>query len=397
MDGTFEGRDDNDTRVIGRTPGGSSMTRMYSDHWSSSVAQPMPAVRIHDINRERASNHAINVEAHDAGVERAFNHIMNMEVYDTDSKNPDPLSCVATSNNGVERAHAHHREDLYSIGVVDVGEVDANVGAHHSTIDRASDYPVTDTAHESSLGRPSDLPLRALLREQEDREQQPSLSFPHTLDKESQDILTKVTQVAPSGANNEPLGLVVRKRGAPEPEEASRPMKVRRTGNMALADATAAHDRILIDLTEPDRYVPPHRRQPVLSNITNTQNTGYTVTTRTNSKGGTTTNLTFNPPKTNERDSRAQRRQQRAAAAAADHKISRAETASKMTFNKVFNRLSTFRTQLRKDRESLSACWEADAKMKEPEMMDRMQELGDYMRQIDDAVARAVGVVRSIK
>ncbi|MCJ1380911.1 hypothetical protein MMC17_004020 [Xylographa soralifera] len=318
----------------------------------------------------------------------------------------DPLTYVRASNASVERAHDHYVEDSYGSGVLGGSDIDMDAGAYHAITESASGYPVTNKVLESSCDRPSDLPLRVLLREQEDRKgQPPSFSFLQTLDKPSQDVLTRITKPAPSGANNEPLGSVVRKRSAPDTEDVSRASKFRMTEDMAPTNATTVHDGILIDLTIQGKYVPPHRRQPVLNNITNTNNTGYTVTTRSNSKGGTTTNLTWNPQDNSGKDSRKVRRQRAAAAAAeiairaelTNQKVSRAEDTSKMTFNKVFHRLSTFRTHLSKDREALSTRWEADDKMKEPEMMDRMQVLGDYMRQIDEALGGAIGVVSQIK
>ena len=258
----------------------------------------MPAVRTRDIGPERLSDSRMNIEAHDAGVERAFDHILNMRVCDTGNRAvSEHHTYVKASNTSVERARGHYVEDSYDSAVIGVGDFDVDAGAYDPTTERASDYPVADKVLEPSRDRPFDLPLRALLREQEDRKQQPpSFSFSQTLDKTSQDVLTKIAQAAPSGANNEPLGSVVRKRSAPDAENSSRASKFRMIEDVALTNSSAVPDRILIDLTIPDKYVPPHRRQPVLSNITNTQNTGCTVTTRTNSKGGTTTNLTWNPP-----------------------------------------------------------------------------------------------------
>ncbi|MCJ1398253.1 hypothetical protein MMC11_001450 [Xylographa trunciseda] len=393
----YKDRDD-DTCVISRTPRGGSITRICPDQSSSSAVQPNPAVRARNVSPEMVSDWTTKIEAHGTGVERAFDRIMNMEACETVvEKASNPLTYVRASNPSVERARGLYEENSCGSNILGVGDIDTNFGSHHSSIERASDYPVTDTAHEFSFDIPSDLPLRALLREQEDRKQQPSSSFPHTLSTENQGISTMVTQPAPSGANNEPLGLAMRKRGATESGDASRPSKFRRTEDGALAKSTAVHDGLVIDLTVPERYVPPHRRQPILSNITNTQNTGYTVTTRTNSKGGTTTNLTFNPPNNHESETKAQRRRRRAAAVAAEQKVSQAEAASKKIFTRVFQRLSEFRTHLIQDREALSTRWEVDAKMQEPGVMNRMQELGNYMRKIDDALAGAIGVVRRIK
>ncbi|MCJ1432325.1 hypothetical protein MMC27_001681 [Xylographa pallens] len=402
----YEDRD-YDTRVINRTPRGRSITRVYPDKWSSSTVQPISAVRTRDASHGRFSNSSMNIEAHDAGVERAFDHIMNMEVCDTGSRAiSEHLTYVKASRTSVERARGHYVEDSYDSGVIGVGDIDMDTGAYHPTTERASDYPMADKVLESSGDRPSDLPIRALLREQEDREQQPpSFSFPQTLDKTSQDVLTRITQAAPSGANNEPLGSVVRKRSAPEAEEASRASKFRMMEDVAPTNSTAVHDGILIDLTIPDKYVPPHRRHPVLSNITNTQKTGCTATSRTNNNGGTTTNLSWNRPDKSGKGSKKVRRQHAAATAAStashaeptDQNVSRRKIASQVTFNTVFNRLSMFRKGLINDREALSNCWEVDDKMKEPEMMDRMQDLGEYMKQIDKALAGAIGIVSQIK
>ena len=403
-DTAYEDSDD-DTHIIARTPRGRSITRVYPGKWSLTAVQPMPAVRTRDIGRERVTNRPMNIDTHDAGMERAFDHIMSMGVYDTGNrKASEPLTYVKASNTSVEKARGYYVENSYGSGVLGDGDIDMDTGANHPITESASACIVTDKVPESSGNITSDLPLRALLREQEDYRQQPS-SFSLTLDKPSQEALTRITSVAPSGANNEPLGSGVRKRSAPDWEEVFRASKFRMAEDVVSTNTATVQERVLIDLTIPDNYIPPHRRQPVLSNITNTQNTGYSVTTRTNSKGGTTTKLRWNPSDNSSKGSRKIHRQRAAAVASrtvirtelTDQNVSPENAASKKTFNKVFNRLSAFRTGLIKDREALSNRWVADNRMKEPGTIDRMQQLGDYMRQIDEALGGAIEVVNQIK
>ena len=356
----------------------------------------MHAGRTQDVSHERVSHRAINIEAHDTGV---------VEVFDNaNSKMGEPLTHVTASNTSVERPRVSYLEDTDSSGALGVGDIDMDVGVSHPITESTLAFPVTPKVLDASRTRTSELPLRVLLREQEEHDQE-ALAFSPLLDKPSQDELTRITNVAPIGANNEPLGTVARKRSAPDSEEVPRASKFRMTESVALTKTTTVHDGLLIDLTIPGKYIPPHRRQPVLSNITNTQKRGNTVDNCTNGKAGKATSLTWNQPDSCGKESRPPR-SRRASAVATENvtrveptnpKVSPRKTASEKAFTKVFNRLIGFRTGLIKDRENLSTRWEADDKMKEPEMMDRMQLLGDYMRQIDEALAGAIEVVSQIK
>ena len=416
--GRYEDYDDDNTRVIGRTPRGRSITRVYPGYWSSSTTQSGDMVGIRNFNRVRAINHPINIEAHDSDTEKPLHNIMKKNVYgNATGKVPDPPTCGREPNNGVERAPDRHEEDSYGSGVTRADDPGEDVRAYDATIESASGCPASNNVHEPSLNRSIELPFRALLREQEDRKQQADFTFPYNLDEASQRIATRSSPAALSGANNQPLGSTVRKRGAPAFFQVSRPSKLRRIDSTAVEDVTTAPSGVLIDFTLPEDDFPVSPHPPVLKDITSTHNMEHTVTTRAESKGGTITNSTLNAPQSNGEHSyttstvtaasrRRQRRHNAAAAKSAakaavcvellNQNVSQAEAARQKTFKKVLNRLCESRNHLGQDREALSARWEADAKMKEPEMMEHMQELGDYMKQIDEALVRAIAVVRRI-
>ncbi|MCJ1473661.1 hypothetical protein MMC13_002312 [Lambiella insularis] len=278
-------------------------------------------------------------------------------------------------------------------------------------------YAKTERTSGVTLDGCSELPERVRLREQEDLMRRSASPIGNRYG----DISSNPPRAAPSGANTMPLGPLAKKRGVPDAEQELKAFKMRRTEDVSMGGVTAVHNGLLVDLTgEGNRDYPYHGRS-ALRDMTNTNGRGMVTrshasnahdfarnlgiysphgnVTITAPYGRTTTStnsMTFNPnnglgSRSNTPATGGASRRQRRATATQQKQMT--DSATTKAFKKVRSRLLLCQNSMKLDREALSARWESDARLKEPETMDSLQQLSSHMLQIEEGLTAAIGVM----
>ncbi|MCJ1408728.1 hypothetical protein MMC19_002803 [Ptychographa xylographoides] len=265
-----------------------------------------------------------------------------------------------------------------------VGRSTASSGFHHDWTAPSLEIAKLESSRSQILANESELPLRALLRAQEDMHNKwsrPPLQY------------DTAPYVWASGANNEPLGSITRKRHASTSDENLKSSKVPRLNDVTTTSVAMVHHATMIDYRGSNNGNCGIRNCASVNTNNNCTQSSNSTRMIKSSKADTSHRYSHDSRSFDLVGAVSRRSRKRANRGAAAQLTNLIDGATIKAFTKVKKSLAVSERSITAARETLSMRWNTDPKLKQPQAMKHLNELGSCLIEVEDGLAKALTIM----